>query len=56
MFGSNNSYFRIVTHNPNTLKVRAITEAYNLHNEVLEDDMDDTEFQDAPQMINLINL
>ena len=29
MFGSNNSYFRIVAHNPNTLKVRAITGAYN---------------------------
>ena len=26
MFGSSNSYFRIVAHNPNTLKVRAITE------------------------------
>ena len=49
MFGSNNSYFRIVSHNPNTLKVRAITEAYNLHDEVLEDDMDDAEFMDALQ-------
>ena len=49
MFGSNNSYFRIVAHNPNTLKVRAITGAYNLHDEVLEDDMDDAEFMDAPQ-------
>ena len=49
MFGSNNSYFRIVAHNPNTLKVRAITGAYNLHDEVLEDDVEDTEFVDAPQ-------
>ena len=49
MFDSSNSYFRIVTHNPNTLKVRAITEAYNLHDEVLEDDIEDAEFQDAPQ-------
>ena len=49
MFGSNNSYFRIVAHNPNTLKVRAITGASNLHDEVLEDDMEDTEFLDAPQ-------
>ena len=49
MFGSNNSYFRIVAHNPNTLKVRAITVAYNLHDEVLEDDMEDAEFLDAPQ-------
>ena len=49
MFGSSNSYFRIVAHNPDTLKVRAITGAYNLHDEVLEDDMEDTEFVDAPQ-------
>ena len=47
MFDSNNSYFRIVAHNPNTLKVRAVTGAYNLHDEVLEDDTE--EFQDAPQ-------
>ena len=49
MLGSNNSYFRIVAHNPNTLKVRAITRAYNLHDEVLEDDMEDAEFLDVPQ-------
>ena len=49
MFGSNNSSFRIVAHNPNTLKVRAITGAYNLHDEVLEDDMEDAEILDAPQ-------
>ena len=49
MFGSNNSYFRIVAHNPNTLKVRAITGAYNLHDEVLEDDMEDAEILDVPQ-------
>ena len=49
MFGSNNSYFRIVAHNPNTLNVRAITGAYNLHDEVLEDDTEDAEFIDAPQ-------
>ena len=49
MFGSSNSYFRIVAHNPNTLKVRAIIRAYNLHDEVLEDDTEDAEFQDAPQ-------
>ena len=47
MFDSNNSYFRIVAHNPNTLKVRAITGAYNLHDVELEDDAE--EFQDAPQ-------
>ena len=49
MFGSNNSYFRIVAHNPNTLKVRAITGAHHLHDEVLEDDVEDAEFMDAPQ-------
>ena len=49
MFGSNNSNFRIVAHNPNTLKVRAITGAYNLHDEVLEGDMEDAEILDAPQ-------
>ena len=49
MFSSSNSYFRIVAHNPNTLKVRAITGAYNLHDEVLGDDTDDAEFLDAPQ-------
>ena len=49
MFGSNNSYFRIVAHNPNTLKVRAITGAYNLCDEILEDDLEDAEFLDAPQ-------
>ena len=47
MFDSSNSYFRIVAHNPNTLKLRAITGAYNLHDEVLEDDTEG--FQDAPQ-------
>ena len=45
MFNSNNSYFRIVAHNPNTLKVRAITGAYNLHDVELEDETE--EFQDA---------
>ena len=49
MFDSNNSYFRIAAHNPNTRKVRAITGAYNLHDEVLEDDMEDAECLDAPQ-------
>ena len=49
MFGSNNFYLRIVDHNPNTLKVRAITGAYNLHDEVLEDDMEDAEILNAPQ-------
>ena len=54
MFGSYNSYFRIVAHNPNTLKVRAITGAYNLHDEVLEDNMEDAEILDTPQPDQLI--
>ena len=37
----------LLLHNPNTLKVRAITGAYNLHDVELEDDTE--EFQDAPQ-------
>ena len=37
MFSSNNSYFRIVAHNPNTEKVRPITDAYNLQDEVDEE-------------------
>ena len=49
MFSSSNSYFKIVAHNPNTLKVRPITGAFNLHDEVLEDDVKDTEFVDGPQ-------
>ena len=49
MFDSSNSYFRIVAHNPNTLKVRAITGAYNLHDDILENDTEDAEFQDTPQ-------
>ena len=47
MFDSSNSYLIIVAHNPNTLKVKAITGAYNLHDVDLEDDSE--EFQDAPQ-------
>ena len=40
---------RIVAHNPNTLKGRAITGAYNLHNEVLDDNTEDAEILDAPK-------
>ena len=54
MFNSSNSYFRIVAHNPNTLKVRAITGTYNLHDMELEDDAE--EFQDAPQPVHLDQL
>ena len=48
MFDSNNSYFRIVAHCPNTKKVRAITGAYNLQDEVLEDEMEEDEILDDP--------
>ena len=44
MFSSNNSYFRIVAHNPNTNKVRPITDVYNLQDETLSEnflDLDD---------------
>ena len=44
MFNSNNSYFRIVAHNPNTKKVRPITDVYNLQDETLSEnflDLDD---------------
>ena len=35
LFSSNSSYFRIVAHNPNTKKVRPITDVYNLQDETL---------------------
>ena len=35
MFGSNNSYFRIVAYSPNTGKVRPLTDVYNLQDETL---------------------
>ena len=35
MFDSNNSYFRIVAHNTNTMKVRIVTDTYNLQDEAL---------------------
>ena len=35
MFKSNNSYFRIVGHNPNARKVRSVTDAYNLQEETI---------------------
>ena len=35
MFNSNNSYFKIVAHNPNTKNVRPVTDAYNLQDETL---------------------
>ena len=35
MFSSNNSYFRIVAHNPNTRKLRPVTDAYSVQDETL---------------------
>ena len=35
MFKSNNSYYRIVAHNPNARKVRSVTDAYNLQEETI---------------------
>ena len=54
MFDSSNSYFRIVAHNPNTLKVRAVTGAYNLHDEVLEDDTEEPQ-PDQPEQPTAVN-
>ena len=44
MFKSSNSYFRIVAHNPNAMKVRSVTDAYNLQDETLSS-MDETVVQ-----------
>ena len=35
IFKSNNSYYRIVAHNPNARKVRSVTDAYNLHEKTI---------------------
>ena len=40
MFGSSNSYFRIVAYSPNTRKVRPLTDVCNLQDETFMD-MDD---------------
>ena len=37
LFGSSNSYFRIVAHCPNTKKVRPLTDVYNLQDEAILD-------------------
>ena len=42
IFKSNNSYYRIVAHNPNARKVRSVTDAYNLHEETISN-MDENE-------------
>ena len=37
LFGSNNSYFRIVAHSPKTRKVRPLTDVCNLQDETILD-------------------
>ena len=37
LFGSNNSYIRIVAHSPNTRKVRLLTDVCNLQDETILD-------------------
>ena len=37
LFGSNNSYFRIVAHNPYTRKIRPLTDVCNLQDETILD-------------------
>ena len=37
IFKSNNSFYRIVAHSPNTRKVRSVTDAYNLHEETIDE-------------------
>ena len=37
IFKSNNSFYRIVAHNPNARKVRSVTDAYNLHEETIDE-------------------
>ena len=37
IFKSNSSYYRIVAHNPNARKVKSVTDAYNLHEETVDE-------------------
>ena len=39
IFKSNNSFYRIVAHNPNARKVRSVTDAYNLHDETVDENV-----------------
>ena len=50
---SNNSYFRIVDNNPNTRKVRPITDVYNLQDKTLSANSLDL---DNVQLINVVQL
>ena len=54
IFSSSNSYFRIVAHNPNTRKVKPVTDAYNLQDETLSKhflDLDDGQPVTAVQAV-----
>ena len=39
IFKSNNSFYRIVAHNPNARKVRSVADAYNLHEETIDENV-----------------
>ena len=39
IFKSNNSFYRIVAHNPNARKVRSVTDAYSLHEETIDENV-----------------
>ena len=39
IFKSNNSFYRIVAHNPNARNVRSVTDAYNLHEETIDENV-----------------
>ena len=39
IFKSNNSFYIIVAHNPNARKVRSVTDAYNLHEETIDENV-----------------
>ena len=39
IFKSNNSFYRIVAHNPNARKVRSVTDAYSLHDETMNENV-----------------
>ena len=54
MFSSNNSYFRIVVHNPNSNKVRPVTVAYNLQDETVSEkflNLDEEQYVAAVQAV-----
>ena len=54
MFSSNNSYFRIVAHNPNTKKVRPVTDAYNLQDETLSENFLDLDEEQSVAVVQAV--